>query len=88
MGNAAISPTEKNYLDELIGRAMLNDDLLRGLLYRQSREDVLKAYHHVFSKRTLQFLLSISDKQDIWDLAWEIYIGVYSSNGKGSGNSH
>lgn len=84
MQDAPITYAERQKLDELIGRALINDDLCRALLYQQSRRELLEVYAGCFSPATLSFLASISDKAQLADLALEIWRWMYRG-GEGNG---
>lgn len=86
MQDAPISLAERRRLDELIGRALINDDLCRALLYQQSRRELLEVHASSFSQSTLKFLTSIADQSELSDLAEAIWHGLFRvGNGNGNG---
>ena len=85
MGDETITLAERDRLDLLIGRALINEELCHSLLFRESRREVLDAHTHHFSKATREFLLSLADQARLEDLAMEIYRGLFQGD---SGRSH
>lgn len=71
------TPAERRKLDELVGRAFINDDLHRSLISQRARREVLEVHQHHFQPATLEFLLAIGDKQHLAEFAYEVYVGLY-----------
>lgn len=78
------TPAERRKLDELLGRAFINDDLHRSLLSRESRRDVLEVHRHHFQPATLEFLLSIGDVRHLAEFACQVYAGLYPDSSEDS----
>lgn len=58
-------------LNDLIGRALLSEELCQALLKRQTRRDVLSVYE--LSAKTYRYLMSLADMPSLVALAEHVY---------------
>lgn len=77
MRKIQITLVEQRKLDELVGRALINDDLHLCLISQKARRELLEVHRHHFQKSTLQFLMAIGDKQHLAEFAEEVYAVLY-----------
>ncbi len=66
---AAINVTrsERQALDDIVGRAMLDEKIRQDLLKQDTRHSVLSSY--VLSNKVMQHLMSLNDMLDVSDFA-------------------
>jgi len=75
-GMSYISEADRETLDDLIGRALLHEDLRADLLARERRLDVLARLP--LASHTVHSVMLLSDMPEIEDFAAEVYNVVFA----------
>ncbi|MBN1313584.1 MAG: hypothetical protein JXB30_19420 [Anaerolineae bacterium] len=71
-----ISEADRETLDNLIGQALLHEDLQKDLLAKERRSSVLARLP--LSSHTVHSVMSLSDMPEIEDFAAEVYNVVFA----------
>ncbi len=66
-------------LNDLIGRALLNEELCQALLKKQTRRDVLAVCE--LSAKTYRYLMSLADMPSLVVLAEHVYRHLFDPHG-------
>lgn len=66
-----VSRSERQALDEMVGRAILDEKVERDLLKQDTRQSVLDEY--VLSRKVMRHLMSLNDMLDVADFADVLY---------------